>query len=830
MMLRLMHLSLLAGILLMSSLPTAADEPLSNALQTFLHKHCVDCHGAEEPQSQIRLDNLTEVKSSDRHLWTLIHEQIATYAMPPKDQPRPAVADKQLVLQAIASAQRKLEPISTRRLNRREIAAALRDVTGLAVDFDYSLPGDGKVEGFDTGAEALQDAADSVAQLLVVTRRAVEGIRFTDPAISRLYAADVRDSKDVKKVFEPWKNDGLTVNGEAVPVPGTGWLLKPKWLPDRGGFTFRLPPQHSRTGVLRLRFVVSLQKTNPAVPNPHLWIEVGGRDIAYVPISNPYDQPRTLDFQVQLADVTPDGKGLAITLTNRVEVPYAIEGFQNEDRSKPEDKIPGGGGLFRPAFDAKTVPPAEQPVPLVVLHSFEIEADFRAAWPPDSWHAAVSAVEKNERAAAERLLQLWMERAWRRPVATGEQARFLALFDKQRQAGQNFDESLRAALQAVLMAGSFRYLTAPDRQSPHDQFAIAARLSFFLWGAPPDDELRKMAAENKLRDPRVLDAQVSRLLADPRSDGFARPFVTQWLEMGQPITLAMEHIQKQDFRFGRYLKASMQEETIGYVAELVKQNRPARELISSDWTLMNDILARHYGYESVAGHELRRFALRQDDPRGGGLLGHAGIQSMLCWMGENWVIYRGAWTLRRILDDPPPPPPLEVPELLPSDGQNAGKTFKQLLQQHQEDSKCAVCHKSMDPLGFAFQNFDLSGRWREREFEKYVMNDLDGKIEWRGTGKDRSVDSTGKLPRGEAFSSFAECKQLLVQNYQDDIVRGLLKNLFLYGTGRKPEIAEMVEIRQIMVAHKSKNYPLRELLQSVARSRTFLDPTKPTQD
>ncbi len=223
------------------------------------------------------------------------------------------------------------------------------------------------------------------------------------------------------------------------------------------------------------------------------------------------------------------------------------------------------------------------------------------------------------------------------------------------------------------------------------------------------------------------------------------------------------------------------------------------------------------------GASLRKVQLRKEDPRGGGILAHAGIQSMLCWMGENWVIYRGAWALRNILDDPPPPPPLEVPELLPSDGKNHGKTFKELLKQHQADSRCAVCHKSIDPLGFAFQNFDLSGRWREVEYDHYVMNDLDGKIEWRGAGKTRPVDAQGHLPRGEAFTTFAECKQLLVKNYTEDFVQGLLKNLFLYAAARKPNIADRQEIREILAASQSKNYPLRDLVKAVVKSKAFLE-------
>jgi hypothetical protein len=328
----------------------------------------------------------------------------------------------------------------------------------------------------------------------------------------------------------------------------------------------------------------------------------------------------------------------------------------------------------------------------------------------------------------------------------------------------------------------------------------------------------------------VLAAQVERLLADPRSGGFVRPFVSQWLELGQPITIAMDHIQKQDFRFGRYLKESMHEETVAYVARMLSENRPARELLASDWAMMNDSLARHYGYEGIEGGHLRPVALRTDDPRGGGLLAQAGIQSMLCWMGENWVIYRGAWTLRHLLDAPPPPPPLEVPELVPSDGANHGKTFKELLRQHQEDDKCAVCHRKIDSLGFAYQNFDLSGRWRELEFERYATGDLDGKIQWRGEGKSRPVDAAGSLPRGEAFASFAECRELLVRHYQEDLVRGLLKNLVIYGAGRQPGIDDLAEIRAIMARQQPHGHPLKDLVKEIVRSRAFLGHPEQTQE
>ena len=179
--------------------------------------------------------------------------------------------------------------------------------------------------------------------------------------------------------------------------------------------------------------------------------------------------------------------------------------------------------------------------------------------------------------------------------------------------------------------------------------------------------------------------------------------------------------------------------------------------------------------------------------------------------------------MRHILDDPPPTPPLEVPELVPSDGKNRGKTARQLLKQHQEDANCTVCHKKMDPIGFAFQNFDLSGRWRDVEYEQYVRNELDGKVEWYGKGKTRPLDTTGQLPGGQKFKSFAEFKDVVARYYVGDLMRGLMKNFVLFGTGRKPTVDDLNTIRTIMDQQAKSHYRMRDMLKALIRSKVFLE-------
>lgn len=815
----------LACAILVASIPATlmADEEFRSSIAPIMQRYCFECHGPDKQAAQLRYDRLTEFRSQDRHLWTAIHERLAAGEMPPSGSPQPNEQEKQRVLKWIESQQRALRGGGTRRLNRREFSAALQDLTGLSVDYAAALPGDGKVAGFDTGADGLQDAADSVAQWMTVTRRAVDAIRFLEPPRDRTLLIDLREVKDTRKAFDAWKEKGATVKGQGPGRPGMGMLIEPKWVGERGGLELFIAPPEHRTAVLRLTLTVAAWKPIEGIPSPRLWVEIGGQDIDYPEITGTVDEPQTLHYEVQLDDLAIGTRGVSIELGNRVELPYAVPGFENEDRSKPDEEIPGGTGLFRPIYDRKKTPHEEQPVPFVVVQQIEVDSDYLVAWPPKSWDAETGELQ-DELVNAKQLLGLWIERAWRRPVHVVEQARFLALYEELRQQELTFDEALRAVFQSVLLSGGFRYLTSPaEAVSGDSQYALAARLSFMLWGAPPDEELQQLAADGSLRDRGVLEAQVDRLIDDPRSRGFLEPFVEQWLELGQPITITMDYFQKQDFRFARYLKESMRAETIAYIARMLAENRPASQLITSDWTMLNDILAIHYGYPDVQGGELRPVQLRRDDPRGGGILGQAGIQSMLCWMGDNWVIYRGAWTLRHILDDPPPPPPLEVPELAPSDGENRGKSFKQLLAQHQENEKCSICHKSIDPLGLAFQNFDISGRWRDLEYEHYIRNELDGKIEWRGSGKPRPVDATGQLPRGEKFQDFGEFKAILVDNYQDDIVRGLLKSWLLYATGRVPDVSDKKEITAMMEATKADNYRLRDLLKAVVRSKAFLE-------
>lgn len=788
----------------------------------LMEVYCFDCHNGKKKEGQVRLDDLGQLSPENSSLWTKVFEQVSLGQMPPEDQETFSPAEKERFLKGIAQdfeAKVKMITPGSRRLNRREFSAALQDLTGLAIDFGAALPADGKVDGFDTGAAGLKDTAETVERMLEVTRRAVDGIRFLEHASPRLIDLDFRehDFTDFRKFIDQrYKEKGVfTKSKRLMSRKGEGLFLNTEWSGDRGSSFLAIPVPADENATLRFTFRVKGYRPVKGLPSPILWVKIGGKYLDYQTVP---DEGLELSYDVRVEDCLVDEGVVKLMLRSVVEMPYSVEGFENDDRSKPGE-VPGGIGIYRPKYDRKKLRlPEEKPIPATIVEWVRVDDDFCIQWP-----SGLMRVSDSDE-SAKGLLSLWIKRAWRRPVKEQEILKFLTLYQKLRGEGKSFDDALRATFQAVLMTLEFRDHIAPI--GDHAGFALASRVAFLLTGRPPDEKLKNWAADGAVYG--RLGREIERLLADSRSTGFFEPFVNQWLVLDQPVTVTMSHLQKQDFRFGRHLKASMKREPVEYFRALFLENRPAREIVSSDWTMANDILARYYGIPGVEGGTFRKVTMKEAvDPRGGGIPGQAGIQSMLTWMGDNWVIYRGAWTLHRILDDPPPAPPLEIPELNPGEGKNRGKSFRELLKVHLKDERCASCHKNMDSLGFAFQNFDLSGRWREVEHQHYNRKELDGKIEWRGTGKTHPVDAKGHLPRGEGFSSYLEFRELLAKNYETDIIRGILKKLTLYGTGRSPNVLDLKAIDEILERNRKDGARMQDVLKDLLTSPIFLDHQNP---
>jgi hypothetical protein len=408
-----------------------------------------------------------------------------------------------------------------------------------------------------------------------------------------------------------------------------------------------------------------------------------------------------------------------------------------------------------------------------------------------------------ERDAARTILEQFARKAFRRPADPALIDKLLGIYDKARTKGGSHEAALRPMLEAVLISPRFLVRiesSRPGVQGPYpvDDYDLASRLSFFLWSAPPDDELLALAAEKKLSLPDVLEAQARRMLASPRSRALADNFIGQWLQLRG---LSSHKPDPKAFpQFTESLREAMQQELALLLGEVVQRDRPVTELIDADHTYVNEELARHYGLGGVRGEEMRRVTL--PDARRGGVLTSAAVLMIQSDPERNNVPRRGNYIAGAILGSPPPPPPPNVPSL--EDSKSAdGKpqTLRQRLELHRRHPECAGCHAKIDPLGFSLENFDAIGRWRDLE-------------------AGAPVDASGVLPNGQTFSGPVELKKILLGR-RDDFVRTMTENMLIYALGRGLQLEDECVLRDAQKAAAAGEYRFSTLVLSIVRSHPF---------
>ncbi len=392
----------------------------------------------------------------------------------------------------------------------------------------------------------------------------------------------------------------------------------------------------------------------------------------------------------------------------------------------------------------------------------------------------------------------------------------VAIYETRLQAGDSFDEAIRAPLSVILATPGFLYLYEPGDESARRQLdarELAVRLSYFLWSCPPDAELLELAAKNKLQQPEVLRQQVDRLIADPRSDEFVAGFVHQWLDMERLDFFQFDIKLHRDFDEGT--RAACRQEVYESVAYLLRGSTQGRlgKLLKSDYVFVNGLLATYYDMEGVTGDEFRKIELPADSPRGG-LLGMAAIHAM----GSDGVVSspveRGAWVLRHLLNDPPPPAPPNVPQISRLEGQIL--TTRQRLLAHQEEAQCASCHRKIDPIGFGLENFNAAGKWRIED--SYQARDQSG----RGIGKPKiwAIDASGALHNGPQFADYYQLRDLIVDR-EEDFARGFTEHLIEYALGRPFGFTDDELANGVVHSAKSKEFAISEFIHALVQSNAF---------
>jgi hypothetical protein len=441
-------------------------------------------------------------------------------------------------------------------------------------------------------------------------------------------------------------------------------------------------------------------------------------------------------------------------------------------------------------------------IPHIRIHEVEVTGPHYEEWPTVTWKAIVGSGAFNSK-KTRKIVQGFADRAYRRPASDGEVDRLMRVVSARLDQGHSEFEAMKDGLKAILCSPVFLYLEEEKRTSDSDRltdYGLASRLSYFLWGSQPDSELFNLARRNRLSRPGVLALQMDRMLADERSDRFVSGFLDSWLTL-RNLGDAPPDRGKFEKYYADDLGDAMRTETEMFTRFALDENLSVDYFLDADFTFVNEDLAELYGLEGIEGAAFRKVALT--DPRRGGLLGQASILTVTANGVDTSPVLRGVWVLENLLGTPPPPPP---PDVEPLDPDIRGTTtIREQLTKHRETEACNECHRKIDPLGFALENFDPIGQWRD----KY--------------GDRAEIDASGKLPNGEQFEDVVNFKKALLAK-KGAFSRALTKKMLSYALGRRIEIMDRPEIDRILESMEETGDGFRDLVRLIVLSETFASP------
>ena len=837
-------------LLAVACVPTRAEESaFADAVVPFLRQHCVACHGADQQEGEVRFDgplpDLVDGRQAEQ--WLTARQLIAQGQMPPAGRPRPSADELTTVLEWIDDAAARAATITRggigrralRRLTPQEFASTAMDLLGLS--FPH-FKGDLSARLIhDTGSEVFSNDSNLQSMQPLLLRRSLDlAEQLVDVALPEAgevvpmtFAVDLRE-------YAAGVQAGLQNNAKKpayhvdVPAAGDGdkpatLALRGRWAGPNGG---RRPPAATRLdaergvvlepnaaligtpaeclilqlpgvpdrGVLRVRAQAG-GRVPPGDACPVLRLGITRQDVALpiaeIVVTAPAAKPAEYTLEVPLALVAADWKGihrdghLSLQIDNAAALLLPTPSDPGDRRKEHE----------RPA----------RPRTELVLASLLVEVVEAAARGPHLLPAA-----PNEREAVQGALAAFLGRAFRRPASADDVAAFMGLYDAERARGGSFLPAYKAAVTAALAAPQMLFLIEPKdvRQQPLTAWEIASRLSYLAWGTAPDDELRDRAADGSLVREDELRRQLDRLLDDPRSYGFCRDFAGQWLRLDTVLHIhppafaaRADHPPEDVALYESALRRDLTEEPARFLQEVLRRNGPVTAFVDADFMVVNGRLAMFYGIEGVAGDQFR--AVPAVPGRGGGLLTQAGCIAAASHGRERAEILRGVYLIERILGIDIPPPPGNVQ---PLDVQlNTDKKLRQLtprlhVEAHSSVATCAVCHQRIDPLGFAWDQYDMFGRMRRQQ---------DGSLVAAMTG--------GRLPDKTPFADFEEFRGRLIAagSTAPLFVDAFTRRLFAYALGRGLDHGDEPHLRALAAATGQAGGGLRDLLAAMVLSTPF---------
>ena len=774
----------------------STSRPAAPVLDTTIKRYCYGCHDSDAQTAGLALDVLNPADvGADAATWEKVLTKLRTEEMPPAGKPRPdhatyvaIAAELEASLDRAAAAHPNPGRVPVHRLNRAEYAAAVRDLLGLDVDAKALLSADDSdLEGFDNVASVLSMSPALIENYLGAARR-----------ISRLAVGDV------------------------TIAPGFQTFKIPKALVQDERMSDDLPFGSQGGASIRYTFPVDAEYTIKVLLRRQEYDYIVG-----------IGEPHEIDFRLdgeRLARFSIGGEGKGMT---------APESYIGNTQGSPEWEV------YMQTADAKL----EVRVP-VKAGVHDVGVSFvRRLWEPEGvWqppiigfgratnelyhgHPAVevvmiggpygkatpgdSAVRQriftcrpttaaSEEPCARTILGALATRAYRRPATAQDLTTLVEFYRAGRTEGGTFDAGIQRGLERILAAPSFLFRVehppqdaAPGSVYRLDDFDLASRLSFFLWSSVPDDELRGLAAAGKLKEPAVMNQQVQRMLKDPRASALVDNFASRWLELGKLAGVVPDTDLYREF--DENLRESMEKETKLFIADQLRNDRSIFELISANYSYLNERLATHYGVPDVYGDHFRKVQFADD--RRGGLLGQGSLLTLTSYGNRTSVVLRGRWVLANLLGAPPPAPPPDVPALKEPGAGGAPRSLRERMEVHRENPVCASCHRRMDPLGFSLENFDATGKWRAA---------ADGV----------PVDATAALPDGTTFDGVAGLRSVIL-NHREDFARTVAGKMLGYAVGRGLEPYDAPAVRAITREAETRDYRWSAIIAGIVRSTPF---------
>jgi hypothetical protein len=807
-----------------------AEAKLPEPFVGFFDAYCIDCHDLETAKGDFHIDLLKEVASvEDAEYWQLTLDNLHLGEMPPKKKTQPSPDEVEKVTswiearleEAAAALAGHTGEVVLRRLNRTEFEFTIEDLFGVRGDFAEGFPEDAEEEGFDNNGAALMlsaeqvdqywQAADAILEEAIATgdkpetqsvtftlhglnearwHRTQETLRKGRERFDEMAASEQKQVLRIRAFVEENPLYGYSfpalIDGKlAHPTPEMGSEV-PLVLPFNGSFATRV----STGEFLRVKepgwYRFSLRAA--AFQNPD--------GPSLIKIESGTFQQGTLPNLVAMLAL-PDGEmrdyEFEVYLQKNEKVQFALA---NGLRNAPLERL------------------LEIEEPMAVVEKVSIEGPIIEQWPPRGHRLLLGERDATELSDDE-MPAIFSELAaklFRRPVSEliwGEYVAFYQSLRKEDDALLAFKRTVKAMLSSPLFLYHVEPGTAPD------DYAIANRLSYFLWRSAPDPELLQLAADGDLLDRDTLSAQVTRLLEDEKSERFLKDFVDQWLWLDQ--VGEMQPDSKLYPEYDERLERAMVGETRAFIRELLRTDEPLSRLIDSDWAMLNDRLAEHYGIAGVTGPEFRRVKLDPKSTVRGGLLTHASILNVTSNGTTTSPVVRGVFVLDQILGTPAPPPPPDVPPIEPDI--RGASTIQEQLAKHREIAQCSNCHQKIDPYGIALENFDVIGGWREayRALEPSANPNRPKVVEGQPVG------SEDTLPRHGEFTDFREFRRLLKKD-AGLVYKNTAHKLATFALGRKMDFADEPLLEGIAAHTQSTGGGFRTLIHALVTSELFSKP------